>query len=172
LQTNEMVFLYGGDRACRIGDHMDATFISAAAALGGAAIGGALSFLGSWIVQQRQVRSQWVVQDRLRRQDLYKEFIQAASKCFADALQHDKPDIASLTVLYEKISRMGVISSPAVLAAAEQVLRRIIDTLFEPAIVVTNEKVRELFDTGKGNFLRQFSESCRDEFEALRAQQF
>jgi hypothetical protein len=151
---------------------MDATFISAAAALGGAAIGGALSFLGSWIVQQRQVRSQWVVQDRLRRQDLYKEFIQAASKCFADALQHDKPDIASLTVLYEKISRMGVISSPAVLAAAEEVLRRIIDTLFEPAIVVTNEKVRELFDTGKGNFLRQFSESCRDEFEALRAQQF
>jgi hypothetical protein len=151
---------------------MDATFISAAAALGGAAIGGALSFLGSWIVQQRQVRSQWVVQDRLRRQDLYKEFIQAASKCFADALQHDKPEIASLTVLYEKISRMRVMSSPAVLAAAEEVLRRIIDTLFEPAIVVTNEKVRELFDTGKGNFLRQFSESCRDEFEALRAQQF
>jgi hypothetical protein len=167
-----MVFICRVDRACRIGDHMDATFISAAAALGGAAIGGALSFLGSWIVQQRQVRSQWVVQDRLRRQDLYKEFIQAASKCFADALQHDKPDIASLTVLYEKISRMGVISSPAVLAAAEDVLGRIIDTLFEPAIVVTNEKVRELFDTGKGNFLRQFSESCRDEFEALRAQQF
>jgi hypothetical protein len=167
-----MVFICRVDRACRIGDQMDATFISAAAALGGAAIGGALSFLGSWIVQQRQVRSQWVVQDRLRRQDLYKEFIQAASKCFADALQHDKPDIASLTVLYEKISRMGVISSPAVLAAAEDVLGRIIDTLFEPAIVVTNEKVRELFDTGKGNFLRQFSESCRDEFEALRAQQF
>ena len=151
---------------------MDATFISAAAALGGAAIGGALSFLGSWIVQQRQVRSQWVVQDRLRRQDLYKEFIQAASKCFADALQHDKPDIASLTVLYEKISRMRVMSSPAVLAAAEEVLRRIIDTLFEPAMEVTNVKVRELFDTGKGNFLRHFSEACRDEFDALRAQQF
>jgi len=172
LQANVMVFLCGGDRACRIGDHMDATFISAAAALGGAAIGGALSFLGSWIVQQRLVRSQWVVQDRLRRQDLYKEFIQAASKCFADALQHDKPDIASLTVLYEKISRMRVMSSPAVLAAAEEVLRRIIDTLFEPAMVVTNVKVRELFDTGKGNFLRHFSEACRDEFDALRAQQF
>jgi hypothetical protein len=155
-----------------IGDHMDATFISAAAALGGAAIGGAMSFLGSWIVQQRLVRSQWVVQDRLRRQELYKEFIQIASKCFADALQHDEPDLASLTVLYEKISRMRVMSSPAVLAAAEEVLRRIIDTLFEPAMTVTSAKVRELFDTGKGDFLRHFSQSCRDEFEALRAQQF
>jgi hypothetical protein len=52
------------------------------------------------------------------------------------------------------------------------VLGRIIDTLFEPAVTVTNAKVRELFDTGKGDFLRHFSESCRDEFEALRAQQF
>jgi hypothetical protein len=151
---------------------MDATFISAAAALGGAALGGAMSFLGSWIVQQRQVRAQWLVQDRLRRQDLYKEFIQIASKCFADALQHDKPDLASLTVLYEKISRMRVMSSPAVLAAAEQVLGRIIDTLFEPAVAVTNAKVREMFETGKGDFLRSFSVACRAEFEALRAQQF
>jgi hypothetical protein len=151
---------------------MDATFISAAAALGGAALGGAMSFLGSWIVQQRQVRAQWLVQDRLRRQDLYKEFIQIASKCFADALQHDKPDLASLTVLYEKISRMRVMSSPTVLAAAEQVLGRIIDTLFEPAVAVTNAKVREMFETGKGDFLRSYSEACRAEFEALRAQQF
>lgn len=151
---------------------MDATLVSATAALAGAALGGAMSFLGSWIVQRRQLRAQWLVQDRLRRQDLYKEFIKIASKCFADALQHDKPDLASLTVLYEKISRMRVISSPAVLAAAEQVLGQIIDTLFEPAVAVTNTAIRELFETGKGDFLRSFSESCRGEFEALRAQQF
>jgi hypothetical protein len=67
---------------------------------------------------------------------------------------------------------MRVLSSPTVLAAAEEVLGRIIDTLFEPAVAVTNAQVRELFQTGKGDFLRNFSESCRDEFEALRAQQF
>ena len=67
---------------------------------------------------------------------------------------------------------MRVMSTPAVLAAAEEVLRRIIDTLFEPAVAVTNTQVRELFETGKGDFLRNFSESCRGEFEALRAQQF
>ncbi|WP_426425623.1 hypothetical protein [Bradyrhizobium genosp. A] len=144
---------------------MDAT------ALGGASIGGATSFLGSWIVQRRGVRATWLVQDRLRRQDLYKEFIEIASKCFADALQHDKPDVGALAVLYEKISRMRVMSSPKVLSAAEQVFARVVDTLFEPAVEVTNIKIRELFETGKGDILRNFSESCRAEFEALRNEQ-
>jgi hypothetical protein len=151
---------------------MDPTLISAAAALGGASIGGAMSFLGSWIVQRREVRARWVVQDRLRRQDLYKEFVQEASKCFANALQHEKPDITSLVVLYEKISRMRILSSPHVVADAEQVVRRIIDTLFQPPVLFTNATVREMFETGSADVLRNFSESCRAEFDALRAQQF
>jgi hypothetical protein len=150
---------------------MDPTLISAAAALGGASIGGAMSFLGSWIVQRREVRARWVVQDRLRRQDLYKEFVQEASKCFANALQHEKPDITSLVVLYEKISRMRILSSPHVVADAEQVVRRIIDTLFQPPVLFTNATVREMFETGSADVLRNFSESCRAEFDALRAQQ-
>jgi hypothetical protein len=151
---------------------MDPTLVSAAAALGGASIGGAMSFLGSWIVQRREVRARWLVQDRLRRQDLYKEFVQEASKCFANALQHEKPDITSLVVLYEKISRMRILSSPHVVADAEQVVRRIIDTLFQPPVLFTNATVREMFETGSADVLRNFSESCRAEFDALRAQQF
>ena len=58
-----------------------------------------MSFLGSWIVQRRELRSQWLVQDRMRRQDLYKEFIHEASECFAYALQHDSAEIASLAAL-------------------------------------------------------------------------
>jgi hypothetical protein len=44
-----------------------------------AELGGAMSFLDSWIVQQREVHAQRLGQDRLRRQELYKEFIQEAS---------------------------------------------------------------------------------------------
>jgi hypothetical protein len=137
---------------------MDPTLISAAAALGGASIGGAMSFLGSWIVQRREVRTRWAVEDRLRRQELYKEFIQEASRCFVNALEHEKPDIASLVVLYEKISRMRILSSTPVIADAEQVLRRIIDTLSDPPIAFTNAKVREMFETGSADVLRNFSE--------------
>jgi hypothetical protein len=151
---------------------MDSSLISATAALAGASIGGAMSFLGSWIAQQRALRAQWLAQDRIRRQDLYKEFIQEASKCFVDALQHEKPNVAAMVVLYEKMSRMRVISSPEVLAASEQVLGRIIDALFQPRLILTNAKVREMFETGSADLLRNFGESCRAEFAALRAQQF
>jgi hypothetical protein len=146
---------------------MDSSLISAGAALGGASIVGAMSFLGAWTAKQKEVRAQWLVQDRSRRQDLYKEFIQVASKCFVDALQHEKPDVASLVAMYEKMSRMRVISSPQVLSDAEQVLRQIIHALSEPAVILTNDKVRELFETGSADVLRSFSESCRAEFDAL-----
>jgi hypothetical protein len=148
---------------------MDSSLVSAGAALGGAAIVGVMSFLGAWTAKQKEVRAQWLVQDRSRRQDLYKEFIQVASKCFVDALQHENPDISSLVAMYEKMSRMRVISSPRVLADAEQVLRRIIDALSQPPVTLTNDKVREMFETGSADVLRKFSESCRAEFAALGA---
>lgn len=148
---------------------MDSSMISAGAAVGGAAIVGVMSFLGAWNAKRKEVRGQWLVQDRLRRQDLYKEFIEVASKCFVDALQHEKPDVASLVALYEKTSRMRVISSPRVLADAEKVLGSIIDALSQPAVTLTNDKVREMFETGSADVLRNFSESCRAEFDGLRA---
>jgi hypothetical protein len=88
---------------------MDLSLVSAGAGLVGATVGGAMSLLGSWIGHQREVRAQWLGQDRLRRQKLYKEFIQEASKCYAHALEHEKPDVPLLVVLYGKISRMRVI---------------------------------------------------------------
>ena len=146
----------------------DPNMISAVAALGGATIGAALSFLGAWLGQQKEARAQWVGQETLRRRELYKEFIQEASKCYIDALQHDKPDVASLVLLYEKISRMRVISSPQVIAAAEQVLRRIVDALSEPAVPFTTARVQTMLGSGSADVLRNFAESCRAEFDLLR----
>ena len=150
---------------------MDLGLVSAGAGLFGATIGGTMSFLSSWIVQQRQVRAQWLGQDRLRRQELYKEFIQEASKCYADALQQEKPDVSLLVVLYGKISRMRVISSPQVLAAAEQVLRRIVDVYFEPPVEFSSAQVRSMLQDGSVDVLRGFSQYCRAEFGMLGAEQ-
>jgi hypothetical protein len=150
---------------------MDLSSVSAGAGLVGATIGGAMSFLGSWIVHQRQIRAQWLGQDRLRRQNLYKEFIQEASKCYVHALQNEKPNVPSLVVLYGKISRMRVISSPQVLAAAEQVLRRIVDVYFKPPIVFSCTQLQSMLQDGSVDVLRDFSQFCRAEFDMLRAQQ-
>ena len=80
---------------------MDISF-SAFAALLGAAIGGLTSGLASWVTHRIRVRTQWLAQDTLRRQELYKEFIEAAAKCYADALQHEQPGIPAWVELYAK----------------------------------------------------------------------
>jgi len=146
---------------------MDPSLISAAAAFGGATIGGAMSFLGSWIGHHLQLKTQWLVHDRARRQELYKEFIEGAAKCFADALQNDKTNVSLLVVLYEKLARMRIISSPEVLAAAERVVVQIVDTVGSPPVLLTNTKIHEMFETGSGDVLRGFGEACRAELAAL-----
>ena len=149
---------------------MDASAITALAALTGAAVGGLTSGLASWLIQKTQARQQWLAQEKLLRQELYKEFIEEASKCYIDALQHDKPDIPALVGLYAKVARMRVLSSQTVLERAEQVERAILDIYVEPD--KTFPELREMAKSGSVNFLRSFSEAARAEFESLRAQQF
>jgi len=151
---------------------MESSLISAVAALTGAAAGGTASFLGSWVVHQRQVRVQWLAQDKLRRQNLYREFIEEAAKCYIDALQHHQPDPLLLVVLYAKTSEMGVISSPDVLAAAEHIVRRVVDTYSKPDIAFTDIELRALAQDGSFDLLRDFGDCCRSEFDSLRAQHF
>ena len=97
----------------------------------------------------------------------YKEFIQEASKCYVDALEHEKPHVPLLVVLYSKISRMRVISSPQVLAAAEEVLSRIVDVYFEPPVVFSTAQVSSMLQDGLVDVLRDFSRCCRAEFDIL-----
>jgi hypothetical protein len=151
---------------------MDTSVISALSALTGAAIGGAMSFLGTWLVHGRDMRAQSIAHDRLRRQELYKEFIEEAAKCYIEALQREKPDVAGLVVLYAKMSRMRVISSPGVLAAAELVLKRIAHAYSEPELIITSERLREMLAHESLDALRDFSEACRTESDSLQAEQF
>jgi hypothetical protein len=49
---------------------MDASVITALAALVGATIGGLTSILASWLAQRTQVHAQWIGHEIARRQDL------------------------------------------------------------------------------------------------------
>jgi hypothetical protein len=149
---------------------MNASIISALAALLGAAIGGLTSVLASWLTQQTQAKAQWIAQERIRRQDLYKEFIEQASKAYVDALQHDKPDISALVEIYAKISRMRVLSTPKVVESADRIGRKIVDAYLAPDKSFL--ELREMLNSGTIDLLREFSDACRAEFDSLRAQQF
>jgi hypothetical protein len=145
---------------------MEASAITALAALVGAALGGFVSVVASWLTQRANRRAQWTAQDIAQRQDLYKEFIEAASKCYVHALQHAEPDIPALVELYAKLGRMRVFSSPRVLDNAEQIERKIVDTYLAPD--KTFLELREMINSESVDLLREFSASCRAEFESLR----
>jgi len=145
---------------------MNPSVISALAALAGATIGGFTSVIASLLTQRYQAHAQWLVQEKLRRQELYKEFIEEASKWHSDALQHDKADIPSLVVLYTKIGRMRLLSSQMVVGRAEIVGRKILDTYLEPDR--TFLELREMINNHAIDLLGDFTEACRREFESLR----
>jgi hypothetical protein len=145
---------------------MNASVVTALAALAGAAIGGLTSVFASWLAQHAQARAQWVAQDKVRRQELYKEFIGAASKCYVHGLQHDEADIPALVELYVRVGRMRILSSPKVVESAELVTRTIVDSYMVPN--KTFLELREMVNSGRIDLLRDFSETCRAEFESLR----
>ena len=59
---------------------MDASIISALAALTGTAVGGSTSVVANWLTQRTQIRAQWLQDEKNRRQILYRDFIEEASK--------------------------------------------------------------------------------------------
>src|ERR1700743_2234560 len=108
---------------------MDASVITALAALTGTAVGGLTSAAANWLSHRIQIRAQWYQHEKNRRQILYRDFIEEASKCYIDALQHHESDadIAGLVGLYAKLGRMRVMSSEPVVHCAEHIARKIMD---------------------------------------------
>ena len=140
---------------------MDPAYYSAFAALAGSAIGGLTSLGASWLTQYVQFRAQQLTHDVGRREELYKNFIEEASKWYADAYEHDKPEISNLVSLYALVSRMRVLSSPAIVENADKVIRVIIETYLAP-----NKSFRDLVELVRSDAmdpLRGFSNACREE---------
>lgn len=140
---------------------MDPVYFSAIAALTGSVIGGFTSLTASWLGQRVQFRAQQMAHDVSRREELYKSFIEEASRLYADAYEHDKAEISNLVGLYAMVSRMRVVSSTRVVDHADKVVRVIIETYLMPA--KTFRDVTEILDNEAMNPLRDFSNSCRDE---------
>jgi hypothetical protein len=145
---------------------MEFSYLPAVAALAGSAIGGLTSFASAWLTQHRQDRARRLSQDKARRQKLYKQFIDEASKLYADALVHNEAEVSALVSVYALVSRMRVLSSSAVVEKAEAVNRMIVDTYFEPN--KTFPELRDLLRTHPIDPLRAFSEECRAELQGLR----
>jgi hypothetical protein len=141
---------------------MDVAYISTLSALAGSVIGGLTSGITAWLNQRSLARAGQLAHELSRRQDLYKDFIIAASKAYGEALVVSEPKIEELIALYAMISRMRVISSPRIVACADRVLLETTGAYFEPNRTVA--ELRELIKTGTGvDPLKDFAEAVREE---------
>jgi hypothetical protein len=145
---------------------MNPAYLPALAALAGSAVGGLTSLAGAWLTQYRQASAQRLAQAKSRREKLYKQFIEEASKLYADALVHNESEVAALVSVYALISRMRVISSAVIVERAEAVVRMIVDTYFSPN--KTFVELRQMMNSHQAmDPLRDFSEACREELRTL-----
>ena len=142
---------------------MNAGYDTALAALAGATLGGLTSFASSWTTLHAQMKAQRLASSKSTRQELYKQFIDEASRTYVDALVHDKLDMSSLVGIYSLISRMRVLSSRKVIESAANIARLITDTYFQPN--KTLFELQAMIHDGGVDPLRDFSDVCRNELE-------
>jgi hypothetical protein len=141
---------------------MDIAYVSALAALAGSVVGGLTSGITTWLNQRAQARAGERARELSRREDLFRDFIVAASKAYGDALKSNEPKIEELVDLYAMVSTMRVLCLPRTVACAENALHATIDAYY-----ASNKTVRELHElvsSGLGiDPLKDFAEAARDE---------
>ena len=146
---------------------MDIAYLTALSALAGSVFGGLTTGITTWLSLRSQARVGHRSGQLVRRQDLFNEFIGAASKAYGEALFSTEPKIQDLIALYALISRMRVLCSPEIVVCAERIITATIDTYYAP-----NRTVREANDMTKSGYftrpLRDSSESAREELGAFR----
>jgi F0F1-type ATP synthase membrane subunit b/b' len=144
---------------------MDAAYLSVFAALAGSAVGGLTSIANSWLTQHAQARAQLRAQEQAKREELYGQFIDEASKLFADALQHQTEEASAVVGLYALIGRIRLRSSPEVTARAEQLAQLIVETYLAPNR--TFREFRDLLHSAVKDPFLTFSEACHKELRRL-----
>jgi hypothetical protein len=146
---------------------VDANLITGLAGVLGSVSGASAAIVTTWISQKSQTireRAKW---ETRRRETLYGDFITEASHLIADAFDHslDKPE--TLVKLYANLGRIRLVSSDAVLAAAEECCQRIVDLYAKP-----NRTIDAIFSTLRGDeleFFKYFSDACRVELRKYSA---
>jgi hypothetical protein len=141
--------------------------ITALAAIFGSLVGALGSGTSTWIVQRHQDRRDLLARRVARHETLYSDFISETARLLVDAAEHSVSDPQNLIPAYALLSRIRLGSSPAVLKAAEEVVKHIIESYGRPNL--TAEQIESLAVSDQDP-LRNFSNICRAELESIQKQ--
>ncbi|MGP0092103.1 MAG: hypothetical protein ACLPKB_19410 [Xanthobacteraceae bacterium] len=140
-------------------------YVSAISALCGSAIGALASIATTWLTQRYQNEARQRAQINLRRERIFVEFIDLSCKAFVDALlQTSIDDPSKLVPLYATMGKMRLFASERTIEAAEQVMRRLVETYYGPKVDLQKKPT-----VGHNlDIVREFAERCRAELSGYK----
>lgn len=139
---------------------MNAGYVSALAALAGSAIGALASFATTWMTQRFQDRAQRLAQTLARRERLYGDFIDEASRLFGDAFTHQLEDPSKMVALYAIRSKLMLFASAGIIDEADRVMERIAHAY---RVDLSDLAAIEHIERDRLDVLRGFAVACRAE---------
>ena len=146
---------------------MDTAVLSAASALLGSLVGGFASMTTAYMTQMTSAKRTAIQAEMQKREHLYTDFIVECSKLALDSMQHSLDSPEKFQSAYALVNRIRLVSSDAVLQAAEAALEEIFERYRGPNLPV--EKIRELSSIKSFHDpLKAFSEACRNELRSLQ----
>src|SRR4030095_13415094 len=113
---------------------LDASLVTASAAVAGSLVGGLTSFVSSYVTQRHQGHADRIVKDLGRREDLYARFNELAAELLLDALDHTLDDPGKLIGIATLTGRIRLASSAPVLEAAEAGVDAILASYQRPPV--------------------------------------
>jgi hypothetical protein len=150
---------------------VDASVVSAIAAVVGSIVGLSASVTTTWVAQRTIARRQALDAEIKKREALYGEFISECSRVAIDALDHSLESPQKILRLYELENRIRLCASEHVVAATAQAIRWIGDQYMKENLAPG--ELRQLVLSAfhdpatRNDPLKPFSEACRRELGAL-----
>jgi hypothetical protein len=145
---------------------MEVAYIPALSALGGSVVGGLISGIATWLAQWSQARAGHRAHQISHREELFRDFILAASKAHGQAMISNEPDFKDLVSMYGAINRMEVMCLPRTVEYAKRVVHSTLETYFQPNKTLPD--ILAMMKSGiETNPLSEFAQAAREELRHL-----
>jgi hypothetical protein len=150
--------------------HLDPAYLTPAyGLLGAATIAGIATFLAAIFSQRTQARLQRVASEVSKRDTVYADFLESASKLLLDAYTRDRIMLGSDEQhLIGLVNRMRLFAPPEVITGAEAVVRAIVEISLRPSVELRQLATQALTRNPEPDPFQTFSLICRADLENVR----
>ena len=146
-----------------------AAVLTQVSGLVGALIGGGASLAVAVYNQRSEERSKRIADEIARRETVYADFLQNASKILLNAYTHDGVAMGSDEQhLVGLINRMRLFAPPQVVSGAEAVVRTLVEISLQPSVELRQLATRALAESPEPDPFLQFSVICRSDLDNIR----